>query len=274
MYLWYSKRTSVTGKALAEKLGLTRISPTHPKREFGSLPPPKGTKICINYGSTDVRTPLRGIKFLNHPENLVKYTDKLKALKCMFDSEVSVPFFQENKDALNKAFALQPNLRLIGRTCRHQGGGGFRLIRSKSDLVRDNQSDYWLLQVGMTPESREYRVHVFNGEVIKIQRKTPHLDEDENEITPTSYDCKSHDNGWMFSKCDIDRVHASVREQALLAVSSLGYDFGAIDIIREPETNLTYVLEVNSGMGLDEAGLELYKDKFEDFLQENDLEIA
>jgi len=268
LYLWYSKKTSVTGKALADKLGLTRLSPIHPKREFSSLPPPKGITHCINYGSTDIRTPLKGIYFLNRPGTLVQYTDKLKALKCMFDFGVSVPFFQENKDTLLKAFDMQPNLRLIGRTLRHQGGGGFKLIRSKNDLLRDSQSDYWLLQVGMTPESREYRVHVFNNEIIKIQRKVPHEDEEGNPVEPKSTDCKSHDNGWMFSKCDINRVHKDVQEQALLAVQALGYDFGAVDIIREPETNQTYVLEVNSGMGLDDAGLELYTQKFREYFDE------
>jgi hypothetical protein len=167
VYVWYSKKTSVTGKALAQQLGLTRKSPSHLKREFGSLPPPKGTKVCINYGATDTRSKdLKGVYFFNRPGILSQYTNKLTALKCMFDNDVSVPFFQEDKGVLLKAFNIQKNLRLIGRTLRHQGGGGFKLIRSKEDLQRDNQSDYWLLQVGMTPESREYRVHVFNNEII------------------------------------------------------------------------------------------------------------
>jgi glutathione synthase/RimK-type ligase-like ATP-grasp enzyme len=44
------------------------------------------------------------------------------------------------------------------------------------------------------------------------------------------------------------------------AIDALGYDFGAVDIIRRRDK--LYVLEVNSSPGLEDRKLQLYADYF------------
>jgi len=255
MYIWYSRSTSGTGRALARELNLKRFS--FRSREYGTVIPPKQTELCLNWGSQGIPERkkhllrFRRIKYLNHPDVLSKTRDKLYALQRMKSYDVSVPKFTE--DSLS---ASELGFPIIGRTRFHQGGSGFRFIQNQEELRRDTRSEYW---IKFQESKMEYRVHVFLGEVFRIQRKR------EKEGQTVNHHCRSHNNGWYFSLCDLDRVHPSVKEESIKAVKALRYDFGAVDVIRNPDTDETFVLEVNSSPGLDSAGLEAYKEKINEW---------
>lgn len=272
-YVWYSKATSKTGKALARALGLSNDG-TKRGRHHGVKVPSAGTTHVISWGA---RQPTNRVEFrrrnlarrkvLNNPYNTEVYKDKLKALLKMEHGGVNVPRFAwyKQRDIIDSGTLTYP---LIGRTRYHYGGSGFKFIENAEQLRIDNQSDYWMEYIG-GEDKREYRVHVFKDTVIRVQRKKPKLNERGEEIEPRSYVCRSNSNGWRFSLCDINRIHIDILEQAIKAVRVLGYDFGAVDIIRVPITNSTYVLEVNSGMGLDNAGLSFYLKLFKNWLEVN-----
>ena len=261
LYVWYSPSTSLTGRQLAHSLGLTRGSPSSFNRGYGTLIPPTGTTHVICWGG---REPLRRKEFrehnlrrryvLNNPFNTEKYKDKYLALTKMKQAGVSVPKFALTKTDSREYFGFP----MIGRTRYHYGGSGFKFIRNEQELERDKQSYYWLEYID-GEDKREYRVHIFMGQVIKVQRKR---EKEGYEEQPLHYECRSHKNGWYFSLCDIDRTHESVKSESIKAVNSLGYDFGAVDIIRVPSQDRTVVLEVNSGVGLDDKGVELYTKLF------------
>lgn len=269
LYVWYSKATSKTGKALARALGLTNDG-TKRGRHYGVKVPSAGTTHVISWGA---RQPTNRVEFrrrnlarrkvLNNPFNTEMYKDKYKALYKLYMEDVSVPRFARNKHEAHVLFdnptiySRLDDRQIVGRTRYHYGGSGFKFIENREQLNADNQSDYWMEYID-GEDKREYRVHVFRGKVVRVQRKRPKEDENGEEIEPRSYRCRCHNNGWRFSLCDIDRIHHTVTGNAIKAVEGLGYDFGAVDIIRVPSTNTTAVLEVNSGMGLDNAGLEFY----------------
>jgi glutathione synthase/RimK-type ligase-like ATP-grasp enzyme len=274
VYLWYSKATSKTGKELALSMGLTRRRFNDRDRGYGTLPPPINTTHCVVWGAhlnnwiIDNFRWKRKIKWLNNPREIQKYTNKYLALRCMVGNEmerqwgigeeinVDVPAHTDNKEQ-----AMSFNFPLVGRKIRHQGGSGFHFIETPQQLRTDN-SDYWTEYID-GEDKREYRVHVFNGQVVKVQRKR------EIEGESVDYRCRSHNNGWYFSMCDINRIHSDIIRNAKLACNSLKYDFGAVDIIRIPSTNTTKVLEVNSGMGLDNQGVEQYTELIKGWLNGN-----
>jgi len=100
----------------------------------------------------------------------------------------------------------------------------------------------------------EYRVHVFNGQVIDVseKRKRRGIDRDDGYIRNLA-------NGWVFCRDGIVEP-ADLRDLAIRAVQALGLNFGACDIIWNERENKCYVLEVNTAPGLEGTTLQRYVD--------------
>jgi len=238
MYVWYSKSTSVTGKALRIALNC----------EGGIYAPKRRHNPVVIWGAvpkTVSSRVLRNKKVLHDPFLIRAYTDKYLALTELQSKGVQVPPFSLYPSTLS--------FPMIRRSNHHSGGRGFELFTEPCNLGTVPNKHY----LSFVPSDAEYRVHVFLGEVIKVSRKKPLHD---NAIDT----CRSHANGWYFSKCDIERVPDQIKEQAVLAVQALSYDFGAVDILYTRGGKAT-VLEVNSGMGLDNSGIALYVSKILDW---------
>ena len=133
LYLWYSPATSITGRALAHELGLTRHSPNDKNRGYGAAPPPVRTTYCISWGArlpqrmTERRERrLRRIEYLNSPFISEISKNKYQALVLMYEDGVSVPEFTNDK---NLAWSLM--YPIVGRTRQHFKGSGFTFIEMK-----------------------------------------------------------------------------------------------------------------------------------------------
>ena len=100
----------------------------------------------------------------------------------------------------------------------------------------------------------EFRVHVFDNEVIHVQekRRRAGVEDVDNQI-------RNHDNGWVFCVQNVE-APADVTDQALRAVRAAGVDFGAVDVIYNQKKNEAYVLEINTAPGLEGTTLEKYAD--------------
>lgn len=106
----------------------------------------------------------------------------------------------------------------------------------------------------------EYRVHVFDGEVILYQKKSRRVNEETGEVVTAEgeeADVRNLASNWVYRTGNLRRLER-VEELAINAVRALGLDFGAVDIIKD-ENGEVYVLEVNTAPGLgNEATLEAY----------------
>jgi glutathione synthase/RimK-type ligase-like ATP-grasp enzyme len=111
------------------------------------------------------------------------------------------------------------------------------------------------LYVQFIPNVREFRVHIFKGEAIRIQLKC--LDFPERHTN--SY-VKNHEQGYVF-KTPAKNPRPERIEAAAAAVEALGLDFGAVDLI-VGEDDKTYVLEVNSAPSCSPMTARAYVDKF------------
>lgn len=106
---------------------------------------------------------------------------------------------------------------------------------------------YAPLYVQYIKKMYEYRVHVYNGQVIDIVQKKRRSDTEN-----INSQIRSHANGWVFCREDLKINNKNdLINQALLACNVAGLDFGAVDIIYNAHQKKYYVLEVNTAPGLE-----------------------
>lgn len=102
-------------------------------------------------------------------------------------------------------------------------------------------------------KKKEFRVHVWNNEVIDVaeKRKKKGYEADRNtKIRNTA-------NGYVFCRTGVVEPNG-IRQLALDAVSALDRTYGAVDIIWNEKRDKCYVLEVNSRPGMEGTTVEKY----------------
>lgn len=98
-------------------------------------------------------------------------------------------------------------------------------------------------------ESRkEFRVHIFDGEIILVQRK--------HDKTGNNSKIRNLENGFIFRSKQIT-IPPSILETCKKVINATGLNFGAIDILYTSKDK-QWVLEVNSAPGLKDDTLEKY----------------
>lgn len=290
-YIWYSGATDVTGKALETKLGIA-----------GGREKPKGKELVIGWGAkTKKDVDLGKAAVLNHPNNIRRNRNKFKTLGLLRAADVAVADFvsaEEVKAEIGKKVSLP----LVGRTNYHQGGKGFWLCLTKSHVenaIREG-AQYFQNYIDIVDE---YRVHIFKGKVIHAQKKVrrnnmeeayvkQHADKikdyakkgeveiDENTLKyALQRVAKEHQNadmivrsnrrGWKFSNLKLSPDKA--KEKALIDVSisaldPIGLDFGAVDCCIDSDGK-AWIIEINSGPGLEGKTFEAYLACFEEELK-------
>lgn len=96
------------------------------------------------------------------------------------------------------------------------------------------------------PKKAEYRVHVFNGQVIDIQQKKK-----KREFNQDNRDTRVRNlaNGYVYTREGIV-APPDLADLAIAAVRAVGYSYGAVDAIFNERRGSCFVLEVNSRPGL------------------------
>jgi len=119
-----------------------------------------------------------------------------------------------------------------------------------------NREDMWPpapLYTEYIPKKKEFRVHVWNNEVIDVsekRKKSGYEAERNTQIRNTA-------NGYVFCRTGVVEPDG-LRQLALDAVAALGRTYGAVDIIWNEKRNKCYVLEVNSRPGMEGTTVEIY----------------
>lgn len=135
---------------------------------------------------------------------------------------------------------------------RGHSGRGIVIADDVSELVQAP------LYTQYIKKQSEYRVHVFFGEVIDIQKKMRRSDTPDSEV---DWRVRNHSNGFVYGRDEV-RLPDGAQQLCIEAVSALGLDFGAVDIIHNAHYDEYYVLEVNTAPGLSGTTLEVYTDAF------------
>jgi glutathione synthase/RimK-type ligase-like ATP-grasp enzyme len=236
MFFAYHARSQPTGELLGAILQLPH----------GFFPSERDTNqrpimddILIRWGSrTDEWVDAHFERVINSSEAINKCSNKLASLEAMANwpygvgeegNEINVPAFSQNPYELIEEYGYP----ILGRKMRHARGTDIKLILQERDLRK--ACDYYTVYI---PTRREYRIHVVNDEVIRVQGKF--LD---NPSLAQAH-VRNYATGYRFRaprlRLKPDRLRAAVS-----AVNCLGLDFGAVDLI-VADDGLGYVLEVNT----------------------------
>ena len=271
------KMGSKSVKALSEALRVSgrvvhrvrRDSPTYELREHHTM---------INWGCSSLDINYHIVNILNAPQNVAIATNKLFAFQRMQQEGVSIPEFTANQYTAQQWY--ENECPVVGRhKLSGQSGDGIELWGINSD---DCPIDAPIapLYVKYIKKQSEYRVHVFKNpegsyeegdplcekySVIDIQQKRKRQETPNEEV---DYQVRNHQNGWVFCRDGIEEPQG-IRELAIAACSSLGLDFGAVDIIYNEHRNKCFVLEVNCAPGIEKSTIDSYVEAINKYIQEN-----
>lgn len=242
------KLGSESGKALADVLNITRVRPD------GRYVPKRGHSV-INWGlgSSPDWAPTaysRQVTIINKPDAVNVAGNKLLTLKRLYEAGIRTPEFTTNVSTarawLDFGFIVFERHELRGNS-----GKGIRVVERATDLRSAP------LYTKYIPKTREYRVHVFDGQVIDfVQKKRTR---EEQRTTDFNDYISSVHHGWVFQRTNVE-LPSSVSEAAIKSIQALGLDFGAVDIIYYDDK--PFVLEVNTAPGLQGVTLVRYANAF------------
>lgn len=243
----------------------------------------KADDIVINWGNSRRSDVLEGVPILNSPSSVAVATDKLRTFQALVEADVpTVPFTTDAsiaQDWLNdgekvfirdsltghsgegivvvepqinsqQAFAVQEAQRILDEAGLDEASDAL-----DEEYVRVTEANVELRQAplytrGVT-NAGEYRVHVFDGDVILYQKKSRRVDEVTGEVVTAEgadADVRNLASNWIYRTGNLKRLER-VEQLAISAVNALGLDFGAVDIIMD-ENGDVYILEINCAPGL------------------------
>lgn len=272
-YVYPYKTGSKSAKALAKALGGKLI-----KRE-GSRFEPGLQKKVINWGASE-KPPEIGI-VLNSSTAVKRMGNKLEAFRWFsraFENPSDgdptplprIPAW--TTDRARAVLWLSPvgegpdrynYVVSRGVLTGHSGQGIIITDRSSRDTLPEAP-----LYVEFVPKDAEYRIHVFNGEVIDVQRKVRDPDRE-----PTNWKVRSHANGFIYTRNDSegrphkDSIPEDVLRQARKAMVCSELTFGAVDVIWNASRKKAYVLEINTAPGLEGETINVYATAIKNYFQ-------
>lgn len=254
IYIKPPSRASKSAKDLAEALGVKRI------KRVGSKVKGSPEDILVNWGNPNYEESLENYgKVLNSPENVKEAISKLTCLQILEDNGVMVPSFTDSFNAAVRRNSM--GIELVARTVLNgSGGAGIEVVPPNSNM--DHLSECPLF-VDYIKKKYEYRVHVFNGEVL-VNKKVRVLDVPDEKV---NWKIRNLEGGFIYSRHFDTPVPNKVVRNAKIAVNSLGLTFGAVDVIYNERHDRAYVLEVNTAPGIQGEVLDWYADNIRKYYQ-------
>ena len=254
-YVYPYKAGSRSARALATALGGRVL------RREGSTFVPRHNKKVVNWGAS------QGPYFLglNTASSVATMGNKLLSMRLWGHTPETSPRTPKWTDSRQEAleWLRQPNgsdsfrcKKVVSRTILngHSGAGIVITDRENRDSLPEAP-----LYVEYVPKDSEYRVHIFNGEVIDVQRK---VRDPDREVT--DWKVRSHGNGFIYIRTSPDGrsykdlVQGDVISQSVRAMACSGLQFAAVDIIWNSERRKAYVLECNTAPGLQGETVNIY----------------
>jgi hypothetical protein len=238
-------------KALCRELGIKRIA-HKTESTFVSRP----DKTIINWGASELPPALLTNRVLNRPEAVARCISKVDSFRTLETSGVVVPPWTTDQTVVQNW--LRDDFTVFARTLTRASSGRGIVIMEPDHP--DNHNTSAPLYTRYVKKLHEYRVHIMNGVVIDTQRKG--LREELRGRPDVDFRVRNLNNGFVFVRNDGHVVPEEVTNMALLAVATMGLDFGAVDVIWNNRERQAYVLEVNTAPGLSGTTLTNYATAF------------
>jgi hypothetical protein len=231
------KAGSISAKRLAKSLGVLRVRPTYNARR---------KDVIVNWGSSTPPHFRWMEQDLNKPHNIALASNKLKTFDTLESKDFKhIPRYTISKDIAKHLIDMGDIIYCRTTTTGHSGRG-IVIANNPNELVNAP------LYTVKTKHRDEYRVHIFKGEVLDVQKKKRKLG-----FTGSSSGIRNHSSGWIYARTDV-AIPDMLCPIAIQAVELLGLDFGAVDIGHKVNDNKFFVFEVNTAPGLEGSTLDKY----------------
>jgi glutathione synthase/RimK-type ligase-like ATP-grasp enzyme len=185
--------------------------------------------VLLRWGS---RLPVPCDLEINPASAIARASNKFRTFSILSSNNIPVPVFGRT---FEEVWALCPNAAILGRKDNSSGGRGIEIIRRGSQP--EHEHDFYAQFIR---SSREFRVHVVDGTVIRVQGKYH-----DHPGHPLAGYIKNHATGYRF-RTPRNKLRQSRLDDAIESVRLLGLDFGAVDMILTDDGN-HHILEVNTG---------------------------
>ena len=231
---------SRSARLLRDALGALLV---YPDRNYR----PRATDVIINWGNSIVPNWYSqdvADNMLNTPHAVGRASNKLTAFRTLEEADVATVDFTTDREEVSRWGAC-----VVRNVLQGHSGEGIEIIDRIGVPIPVAPLYTRLIQ-----NSGEYRVHVFNGEVIDYAKKRRYRDDEPEGETEEIV--RTNSNGWIFTRDHLRRLER-IEDLAIDAIEALGLDFGAVDIIKD-ENGDVFVLEVNTAMGMTETTQETY----------------
>lgn len=244
VYIYSHNQASRSAGNLATELNVKRIKHTNSRFRGSEY------KTVINWGSSAAPPQANQCILINQPHAVATAQNKLLTYRVLEEAQVNIPLYTEDfEQALEWATS---GFKVVARTLlRGSAGRGIILVENAEQGIPPAP-----LYTRYIKKIDEYRVHVFQGRSIDIQKKAKKRDVPNEDV---NYQIRTHDNGFIYMREGIQPPEGVV-EQAINAVEALELDFGAVDVIWNNHEERAYVLEVNTAPGLEGTTVSSYAD--------------
>lgn len=177
--------------------------------------------------------------------------NKLRTFRAFAEASVPHPEWTADRNRATDFFGRNGRGRVVCRQLLRASEGRGIVVAERADQMVQAP-----LYVKYFPKETEYRVHVFNGEVIDVVQKR--LRNGARQEAGHNQYIRSHDNGWIFAR---ENVHLpeSARGISCDAIRALRLTFGAVDLAVNLE-GVVKVFEVNTAPGIEGTTVQRYAD--------------
>lgn len=181
-------------------------------------------------------------EIINRVEAIRKCSNKKEMFRILINDDVSCVSFYEGYDRKRKA------LELIRR--------GYKLVLRKGKRIKitnsrwDIRRDWWDYFTIWEEKREEWRILMFKGEILRRQLK----DNIYGEDILKKENCEFRQRRL---------IRGDIARECRKAVESLGIDLCGIDVMRNTDGEVK-ILEVNSGMGMNENSINKVFNEIED----------
>lgn len=246
MKIYPYKNGSKSARALADALGIKILKREGVRRKVD---------VLLNWGCSIIERDIRFGKILNCPDAVRDASNKLRAFQNFnADGVPTVPWTTDKGQA--NLWSAENEIVVVRHKLSGHSGEGLVLVHPNDEQMPDAP-----LYTKYVKKTQEYRIHVFQGEVIFRQRKARKKDVPDDQV---NWQVRNLAGGFIFANQDL-AVPGSVEQAAITAVKALGLDFGAADVGCNKEQEAV-VYEVNTACGLEGSTLEAYTNAFRNFL--------
>lgn len=235
LILLYNRSGGITANRLAKAIGIT------PRKNKVS----RNDIVVVRWGSS---RPVPGIdKAINSANSIALAAHGSRSLMAL--SDAGIPAVQIVVPDNNPE-----TYPVVGRKFYHRAGLDIVMCHCFNDVVKSRRAYYTKFVV----TDQEFRVHVFNGKVIKIMRKVPRVNDPNLQIRTSRH-------GWGYTRVGLGNYKMG-QHIAVEAVKALGLTFGGVDLGLNKETGEYTVFEVNTAPSLNSLSLEIYAEELINYI--------